>query len=243
MESRHKDFLENKQGLVVFMIFLLLVVQVVNLYFTIKPPSTPIIQGLTKQEQKSLKENKALLKKVAELTKIGEDEQALIVTITDIDALKKGNPLNEEVYKDAQNNDKVIGFNDRMIIYREADHKIIYEGQSPAQIQQAKYMEQLQPIFDEVGKLTQINPQAIPRLLTVTDADALRKAQPEIYKDAQAGDQVLVYTDRVIIFRPSTKAIVLDAPLQVQTTQPTVDPTVAPVADSPVTEPVVVPAE
>lgn len=214
-KSKQKKCSYGAHGVIIFLVLLLVLAQAATLYFTIKPPATPVIQGLTKEQSKNMEENRKILKKVAELTEVDPSEQALIVTIKDLEALKKSNPLNELVYKNAKNGDKVIGFADRMIIYNEEEHRIVYEGKSPVQIQQDQYIEKLKPILESVSKHTQINEEAVPRLLTVTDPESLQEQQPEIYKDAQAGDQVLVYNDRVIIYRPSTDEIIFDKAIQI----------------------------
>jgi hypothetical protein len=214
-KSKQKKCSYGAHGIIILLVLLLVLAQAATLYFTIKPPATPVIQGLTKEQSKNMEENRAILKKVAELTEIDPSEQALIVTIKDLEALKNSNPLNDLVYKNAKNGDKVIGFADRMIIYNEDEHRIIYEGKSPVQIQQDQYLEKLKPILESVAKHTDINQSFVPRLLTVTDPESLQEQQPEIYEDAQAGDQVLVYNDRVIIYRPSTDEIIFDKAMQV----------------------------
>lgn len=206
----------NSTSVLGVVIVSLLVIQSVTLYFTINPPTVSVIQGVTKEEKQNVEANKELLKKVAKHTTIDENQEALVLTINDVEKLRAENALNERVYKDAQNKDRVIGFNDRMIIYNEENDVIVYEGKTPVQMQEEELLVELQPILAKLGDLVEINPEARPRLLTVTDADAAREKQPDIYEDADDGDKVLIYTDRLIIYRPLTNEVVFDKPLVVQ---------------------------
>lgn len=210
-----KDLKKYVQGIIV-LLAVLVVIQGIQLYYTKYPVAQPVVQGATPEQVKIAKENKALLEKVAKLTDINSDEQALILTIDDVEAVRKADPLNEQVYKDAQNGDRIIRFSDRMIIFNEGENKIVYEGKSPVQMQQEQLTADLQSVLSEVSQLTTINPQARPQLLTVAKPEELKKQNPEVYKDVELGDRVLLYTDRVIIYRPTEKKIVFDAKLRVQ---------------------------
>lgn len=210
-----KDLKKYVQGVIV-LLAMLVVMQGVQLYYTKHPVAQPVVQGATPEQVKIAKENKALLEKVAKLTEINSDEEALILTIDDVDAVRKADPLNEQVYKDAQNGDRIIRFSDRMIIFNEGENKIVYEGKSPVQMQQEQLTADLQNVLSEVSQLTTINPQARPQLLTVVKPEELKKQNPEVYKDVELGDRVLVYTDRVIIYRPTEKKLIFDAKLRVQ---------------------------
>ena len=66
-------------------------------------------------------------------------------------------------------------------------------------------------IINEVAAKTAVNTSESPTIATVTDADQLRKAnaaQAEVYKDAQNGDYVLLYSDKMIIYRKSSGEVI-----------------------------------
>lgn len=200
----------SAHGVIIFLLAVLIVLQGIQVYYVMNPATQPVVQGITKEAQKQQKEHKELLEKVSKHTEVKENEQALIVSVDNVKKLQEANPLNAEIYKDAQDGDRVIGFQDRMIIYRESEDKIIYEGKSPAHVQQEQYMAELQAIIPELNKLISIDLQARPRLLTVVDPDKLKSENPKLYSNVIVGDKVLIYQDRVIIYRPSTKSIVTD---------------------------------
>lgn len=201
---------------ILLLLIVLVVLQATQVYFLIHPVAQPVVKGMTEQEVKVYQENKKLLEKVSQLTAVGTDEQALILTLDNVEKVRKADPLNAEVYKDAHDGDRIIRFADRMIIYNEAENKIVYEGKTPVQLQQEKYLGELQQILGDVSLLTTLDVQARPQLLTVTDPSILQKQNSVVYKDVQVGDKILAYTDRVIIYRPSTKQIIFDGVLELQ---------------------------
>lgn len=203
----------NMDQWIVGLLVALVIVQGATLYFTVFPKDTPVVKGYTQEEREQLKENKALLEKVGKHSVIEPTEQAVIATVKDVERLKAANPMNAEVYKDARDGDRVVGLSNRMIIYREGDDSIVYEGKSPAQLQQEQYAAELKRILGNVSQLTNIDPTVQPQLATVVDPDVLQESQPEIYKDALKGDKVLAYPDKVIIYRPTTNTIIYEGPL------------------------------
>lgn len=59
-------------------------------------------------------------------------------------------------------------------------------------------------LINEVASKTSLNTAETPVIATITNADTLRAEnaiQAEVYKDAQSGDYVLAYTDKMIIYR------------------------------------------
>ncbi len=66
-------------------------------------------------------------------------------------------------------------------------------------------------VINEVSKLTPVNVNEQPQVAVVADAEVLRKAnavQAQVYKDAANGDYVLVYSDKMIIYRRNDNKIV-----------------------------------
>ncbi|CAN5154175.1 hypothetical protein BH11PAT3_BH11PAT3_2920 [soil metagenome] len=68
-------------------------------------------------------------------------------------------------------------------------------------------------ILVEVGRLVDLPQGETPTIATVTDLKPL--GSQEFFKDAQIGDKLLLFTrsKRAILYRPSTKKIIVVAPL------------------------------
>ena len=196
--------------LIIGLLVVLVVVQTVTLIFTINPKETPVIKGLTPQEKEQVKENKELIDTVNKITPLPNADEAVIATVNDADSLRESNPINAQVYKDARDGDRVIGLKDRMIIFNEESNTIVYDGKSPAQLQQEEYLADLKKVSAAVSQLTDVDPTVTPKMATVVDPVKLQESQPEIYADAKRGDKVLVYNDKVIIYRPTTNTIIYE---------------------------------
>lgn len=81
---------------------------------------------------------------------------------------------------------------------------------NPAYQQQALEKKTKQ-VIDKVSRIMEL-PEETPQLATVSDVDVLKKTQSFFVK-AQNGDQVLVYSDMAILFRPSSNKIINVAPV------------------------------
>ena len=66
--------------------------------------------------------NEQLISEVAEIVLVPGDEEPTIATITNADELRSAN---QEFYQDAQNDDKILFYSTRAIIYRESEDKVI----------------------------------------------------------------------------------------------------------------------
>lgn len=87
-------------------------------------------------------------------------------------------------------------------------------------------------ITEEVAKIMEL-PDGTPQIATVSDADTLKKNQP-FFEKAQNGDQVLIYPNEAILYRPSTHKIINVAP--VNRDQPKTTPAETPVVTQPATK-------
>jgi hypothetical protein len=81
---------------------------------------------------------------------------------------------------------------------------MLYRVKDP-DFQKKQSDEKTQKIISQVGKLYDL-PQETPQVATVADVDALKKTQP-FFEKAVNGDQILIYTNQAIIYRPSTNKI------------------------------------
>lgn len=69
------------------------------------------------------------------------------------------------------------------------------------------------PLIDRVGDQIIIDQTEEPTIATIEDINTLKAVKPEIYKNAENGDKILVFSDRVIIYREKDDLIVNVIPL------------------------------
>jgi len=73
--------------------------------------------------------------------------------------------------------------------------------------------EEATKIKDSAGKLMLLPEDVEPQIATITDIDKLREENPEFYKNAENGDNLLIYPQKAIIYSPSRNIIVNVAPI------------------------------
>lgn len=59
-----------------------------------------------------------------------------------------------------------------------------------------------------VAELIIVNPDEKPYVAAITDIAAVRQANPVFYRDAEAGDRVLIWSDKAIIYSPTKDKLV-----------------------------------
>ena len=72
------------------------------------------------------------------------------------------------------------------------------------QIEQQRYQE----IIEQIEREVQIEKNDVPVLSIVDDLPTLQAANPDFYKNAEVGDWILRYSDRVILYRLKSKTII-----------------------------------
>jgi hypothetical protein len=72
-----------------------------------------------------------------------------------------------------------------------------------------------QRIVDKVMQLILV-PDEEPTLATIVNVDNLRKANPDFYKDAVNGDQLVIYSNKAIIYREDDDIIINVAPVLIK---------------------------
>ena len=75
------------------------------------------------------------------------------------------------------------------------------EENSGAQVQVAGSSPEIEALVQKVFKHIFL-PSGDIKVLTVIDAEILRKQEPVFYQFAKPGDKVLVYSDRIILYDP-----------------------------------------
>lgn len=203
----------QKGGLIPLLLLLMVILQGATLYFLMNPKAQAVYQGLSPEQIEVQAENVALLNELKELTTL-PNANPVIAEVLDLEVLKNEHPVNAQVYASAMNGDKVIAYEDRLIIYREDGKTIVYDGKNPTQLAQEQYMAELEAVLTKLSSLTEINPQAIPQMSTIGDVDKLKAGDPNVFANAANGDTILVYTDRIIIFRADANKIILNAAIQ-----------------------------
>jgi hypothetical protein len=69
-----------------------------------------------------------------------------------------------------------------------------------------------QKLVDRVSQIILV-PEGDPTVANIVDVDALRKQNPDFYKDAQNGDRLLLYSTKAIIYREAESKIINVAPV------------------------------
>src|SRR5690606_5926520 len=119
------------------------------------------------------------LRKVAQVTTLTSNEVlgATVVQIENVDDLKAENEIQKEIYKDVQNGDYAVLVSNRMIVYREHEHKKIYEGNSPSQQLNALNQAQISKVVAKAKSegLVAQDSTVVPQVLVVTDVESLKK--------------------------------------------------------------------
>lgn len=157
-------------------------------------------------------ENKEVLGAVAGLTTVNNSEEPAIAQIADADALRAENPLHAEVYKNAQDGDYLLGYSDKMVIYRKSDNTIVYEGKSPRMILEETESTLANEIIQYAksnGYLEQGSSES-PQMNIVTDPDSLIQSAPKFYEGLKINDVVASFSNSkvLIIYRPESKEFI-----------------------------------
>lgn len=165
------------------------------------------------------------INKVGKLVSVPPNEFPQVGVIGDgknlakIDDIKKGNAIDSQIYKDAADGDYVLGYSNKLVIYRPSSEKIVYEGQTPQQ-QLASSQKTLVDRVVAKAKETNAVPStynATPQVSVVQDPDQLKKTN-EFYSDAQKDDIVGIFSnpDLIMIYRPSTDKVIKSGSFKLQ---------------------------
>ena len=183
------------------LLLLLIIVLLVGLcYLNLYPP--------TLAEQRKVQ---AMVKKISVMTDVSAKEYPQFAVVTDPDALRKQGQLMESIYKDAQKDDYVFGFSNMLVIYREKENKIVYQGPSPQQLalsQQQEVLNKLTTKLKQSGIIAS-DSQEVPQLSIISDLAALKNADQSMYAGAQVGDITALYPQAqlFVLYRPSSDTV------------------------------------
>lgn len=128
----------------------------------------------------------------------------------DLDKIRKGSKIDEEVYKDAKNGDRVVSFTTKMAIYRPSTGSIIYQGETPGQIQTKQNKERLDKVLAalKAANIIPADSEEVPQASEVNNADQLKANA--FYKDVANGNLILNFGTLgiVIIYDESSNKVV-----------------------------------
>lgn len=153
-----------------------------------------------------------IIAKVSKQQLINPGTQVYVEELRTVDTLKNENEIQKEIYKDAQNGDYAVLIpENKLIIYRESEDKIIYNDVTPNAKVQGLQTEQVKTIRSVAinANLIQSDSTTIPQLSLVQQPDTVKQQDQEFYRDVQAGDIIAYFgTENIIfIYRPSTQSI------------------------------------
>ncbi len=204
-----------KTGFFIFLIFLL---QAVQLYFFINPINL-ISQLDAVQVVNDISKKVAVPASEIPIVGVIGDNKVL----PDIDTLKKQNEVNARVYANAQNGDYVFGYSSKMVIYRKTTGQIVYEGLSPVSIVTNTENGIVTNIVNKVKeqKLIAADSGQIPQVSVVSDVTSLQNTDRSFYANVQKDDLVGVFTSSnlIVIYRPSTNTIINSGKVQTSITK------------------------
>lgn len=184
-----------------------------NLYFSYRTHDYLYYGGDTAAISLGTYNIKPVVAEVSKLTTINTTTDPIYDVIKDAQGIRDTNQLNAGVYKDAKDGDFVLGFEDKMIIYRRSENKIIYEVPSPKQManqQTAEFIQKVIKAGQEAKLLKEGADVEIPQLSVVTDQASMQKHASGFYNEAKDGDLIAIFpTEEVIIlYRPSENKII-----------------------------------
>lgn len=193
--SKVKGFFKNKSTLVIIILQIVIIVLLLN--------PTTLIQKVNEWQ---------VVSAVSGLTAVNTAETPVIATITDAQGLRDENAIQAEVYKDAQNGDYVLGYADKMIIYRKQENKIVYEGDSPTDLltkNQEALITSIVTKAKEQGVISN-DSEEDPELSVVTDIATLQAQNPSFYSSARNNDIIAVFsqTGVILLYNNDTGSII-----------------------------------
>jgi len=204
--ARVKDVLVNRWFLLaVILLEPFIIAFVVGLVYSVSP-----IQSFTQLFTQI--QNNQVVAEVSGKAKVNTQEVPVVAVISDAKTLREQNDIQSEIYKDAQNGDYVIGYTDKMVIYRRQDGSIIYDGDTP-QTRLEKTQQELVDAVTNAAKnagVIDADSQEVPSVSIVTDAKKLRDQNATFYKDAKNNDVLASFAESgiLVIYRQDTQTIV-----------------------------------
>lgn len=172
------------------LLIVVIVLLVINIFLTISPPYI---------QQRNLTQQ--VMGEVAELVEVNPFETPIVSVVADAENLRSSNSIQAQVYANAQDGDYVLGYSDKMVIYRRGTGEIVYDGDSPGTILNRNQQSLRESIISAAlsqGLITDAN-SANPQLSVVTDPALLQSQDADFYANAQSGDVIAIFPNNEII--------------------------------------------
>ncbi|MFW5703018.1 MAG: hypothetical protein ACOCXP_03570 [Candidatus Dojkabacteria bacterium] len=156
-------------------------------------------------------QSRQIVSQVEEKAEVNENENPTLAIISNVEQLREANEIQQEVYKDAQNDDYILAYSDKIVIYRPSTDEVIYEGLAPADIfaqNQQQVVGNVVSAAVEEGLVTDAQSEN-PEVLLVQEPERLRAQDAEFYALAEENDVISYFpaAERVILYRPSEEKI------------------------------------
>lgn len=192
-----------------FLMLLIVVFQIVILYFLINP-----LNVLTQLNSVQI------VNKISKLTVVpGGEIPTAIGTVgdntllPDAETLRKDNEIQAQVYKDAKDGDYVVVYSNKMIIFRDSENRIIYEGATPAQIlnsNQETLVKNLIAKVKESGIIPNEDDESPQLRIITTELQDLKTSNPDFYSEAKENDVVATFSraNKIVLYRGDGNVIV-----------------------------------
>ncbi|MBW7953243.1 hypothetical protein H3C67_00440 [Candidatus Dojkabacteria bacterium] len=196
-QQQRKGIKISAHTILVPSVLIIIILLVINIVLTINPPYLA---------QKNLTQQ--VTEEVAALVQVNPFENPVVSVVADAESLRKANSIQAEVYANANNGDYVLGFSDKMVIYRRETGEIIYQGESPGVLlnkNQQALRDSVVNAAVSAGLISQ-NTDANPQMSVVTDPTVLQKQDPEFYAKAKAGDIIAIFAEQQLILLVRTSA-------------------------------------
>ena len=156
--------------------------------------------------------NNQIINEVSKLAIVDPTQTPVIAVVSDADKLRGANAVQGAVYKDAKNGDYVLGYTNKLIIYRRAEGKVIYDGDNPNTVLDKAQKTAVASIISKAkaAGLLESSSEEQPQLSTVTDPELLKKQDATFYKDAQKDDIIAVFPQKglIVIYRQNVDVII-----------------------------------
>lgn len=159
-----------------------------------------------------------LINKISTLTSIPNETplamgQLGVNSFPSAEQLKEQDLESAQVYKDALDQDYLVIYSTKMIIFRESENRIIYEGPTPNQIfleNQKDIAEKLIAKAKEQGIISQDSAEAPYLKQITTDLEDLKDVNSAFYNNAAVSDVIAIFVieNKLILYRPSNDSIV-----------------------------------
>lgn len=195
--------------------FLIIAFQLVILFVLVNPMN--IINQLSFGE---------IVSKVSKLTALPSETPEAIGTVGDnillpsAELLRSGSNIDAEIYKNALDGDFVLLYSNKMIIFRESENRVIYEGDTPTEVMKNNQDKLVADLIEKVkaeGIIDQDNSE-IPQLLLIkSKLEVLKSNNPNLYADAQENDIVAIFAEanKIVLYRSEGKIIIKHGDLSI----------------------------